>query len=265
MYPYTKKKDRNIVARFVKDNDLMYPVNEQKKQSKIHDDYIEDLINKPDFVKTYKANNKRSKEPLKKIISGLSGKEILLILLFTLAVGGLSYGVIKSEETQQTTKTQKSKNSAVILLMTLVGFGLGSLTAITFKQTNRESAIDSFYSRLVARYFTKLNKIDPDVFTEDIILNCNPEMTRVITAILMANMSEQDTKKIQEIALRVPCLHDDKDIETMKTIEAEIKAALRIIEQCFVNNPELHSLVKQAYTGHIPTTFVLNSENQKTK
>ncbi len=267
MYPYTKRQDRNIVARFTKDWDLMYPERNPEEINQKRDAYIADLISKPDFVTTNKANDKRYAEPLKKTLLNFSGKEKFLIFLCAFIIGGTSYGVIKSEEKPQSQLTTKDKieNAAIVLLAMLIGTLFGTATVAALKRTNRESAIDNFYNRLVIRYFNKLKKIAPNVFTEDIIMNCNPEMARVITAILMANMPEQDTRKIQEIALSVPFLYSNTDIKTMKIIESDIETALKIIEQNLANNLELGNLVESAYTGYIPTTFILNSELQQTK
>ena len=265
MYPYTKKKDRNIAARFAKDMALIHPVHNTKETNATRDAYITNLVNKPDFVKTYTNNDKLKQEPLKKTIASFSGKDIFLMLFFAFVIGGISLGVIKSEQPAQITKTQKAQDAAVVLALALIGLGLGGAVAVAFKQVARENAIDGFYHRLTVRYFYKLKKIAPDVFKEDVLINCNPEMMRVITVILMANMSKEDTKKIQEIAVRVPCLHDDRDIETMKAIEADINVALKIIEKSLADNPELGAVVRKAYSGYIPATFVLNSENQNTK
>ena len=265
MYPYTKRANRNIVAKFLKDKELLCPTHDKDEQKETHEAYIQDLISKPDFVKTYKANEEHSQEPLKKTIVNFSLREILMILFFVLTTGGLTYGVVKSEEPVQITKTQKTEKIAIVLLAALIGAMVGTATAVAYKRADRTASIDTFYGRLIVRYFTKLQKTSPDMFQEDLLKNCNPEMMRVISAILMANMPEKDTKKIQEIAVKVPFLRDDRDINTMRKIEVDIKTALKIVETCLLKNPELDSLIQQAYKGYIPTTFVLNSSNQKTK
>ena len=267
MYPYIQKQNRNLQATFAKDKDLMHPIHNAKEENEQREAYINDLMGKTDFVKTYKKNYEAVREPLKHTIKSFSLRHILLILFFGSVFGGVTAGVVNSEKAANTIQTKKdiAKDVAIVFLSVLAGLGIGTSAAVAFKQSDKETAIDNFYNRLIIRYFYKLKRISPDVFSEDILKNCNPEMLRVIAAILMTNMSPEETKKIQNIATTTLFLHDDRDIMTMRKIETNIKTALKIVENCMLKNPELEDLVHRAYTGYIPETFMLNSVKQNTK
>ena len=245
MYPYLKKQDRRLYDRLNRDEELICPNHNKEESNTVRDEYIADLIKNQSFEPTYKANYEHAKEPLKKTIHDFSWKYYLLIAFFGLTFGGFTFGVLQSDKTHQPTK----KKALATVLMLLGGLGLGVASAISFKQTNRESEIDSFYNRLIIRYFDKLKKENPNDFSEQKLLACNPEMVRVIRAILMANMSERDTKRLQYVATTTTIANVSSNIDELRRMESDIKYATRILEKSLKENPDLDILLKKAYNG----------------
>lgn len=261
MYPYIKKQDRRLYDRLNRDIKLNYPDHNEKKPNEVRDAYIKDLMNNQTFEPTHKANYEHAKKPLKKTIKEFSWKHYLLIAFFGLVFGGFTLGTLEFSA-----KTPSKKKKALsTAMMFLGGLGLGAASAVAFKDSDREYEIDSFYNRLIIRYFDKLKKKDSKTFSDDVLLNCNPEMVRVIRAILMANMSERDTKRIQYVATTTTFANAGSNINELRRLESDIKYAMKILEKSLSENPELDALLKKAYNGYIPELFVINSANQKTK
>ena len=128
----------------------------------------------------------------------------------------------------------------------------------------------TLYARLSVRIFDLMHETYPEL-DENVLRACNPEMARVIRALLIANMSDDDVHDINEIAERVAkTLNDmsslDKNAQNSAKIQCnnDIKRAMAIVENNIAINQNLYSAIYELYRGKVPAQFVFES-NQNTK
>jgi hypothetical protein len=259
------KEHKKKALRIRKDNELMHPVHKSDTDSAVRSEYIQNLLDTPDFVKTYQNNSKKTSESLTDILKKPTKKGIIISLLFAAIFGGV-VGMYQSDarakNPDQKVVNQYAKDAAILLACVLAGLFVGAVTAVAFRQAEHEDKIDGFYHRILIRYFDKLRIAYPKTFDENVLKQCNPEMVRVITAIVIANMSESDTEQLKEIALSVLNINDTRDFKALKSFETDINRGLNILSRALNEAPELKQLVRQAYTGYIPKTFVLSQSTQ---
>lgn len=265
---YTKKEER-LYKQFEKENNLMYPLRDGKTADVVRDEFIKQLIASPDFVATYTANDELMQEPIKKIIKSFKAPAYVMVAFIGLAFGGITTGALAQDEHQKVDIKNNISGTdiAIITLNFLLGVLLGEFVAVSFKQVNQYSAIDSLYSRASIRLFNELKKYHPEL-KEDVLKSCNPEMARVIKALLIANMSEKDVMKIRDIAFNAAGLNNhtkSNSVEELKDYNKEMKNALKIVERALLFDENLKNEVLNVYKGNVPVTFILNKEKQNIK
>ena len=268
---YTKKEER-LYKQYEKENNLMFPLRDGKTADFVREEFIRQLIASPDFRATYTANDKMMQEPIKKIIQSLKTPACIL---FVSSIGIIFGGITTSfliQDSQHKIDIKNIKNLsgidvAIITFALLLGVLISEFVLVSFKQLNQESSIDSLYHRASIRLFNELKKYHPEL-KEHVLKSCNPEMARVIKALLIANMSEQDAMKIREIAFRASGINTHSrynSFEELKNYDKEIQEALKIVEKTLLFNEPLKNEVLNVYRGNVPATFVLNQTKQNVK
>lgn len=264
-----QKTIKNIKRKFQRDNDFGSPFHKSDVENAQRKDFVSQLQKNKDFVPTHMANDRKFATPIRDIIKNFKTFDYIVIALVGLACGMVSYQVGKNINTKIESINQHRDLSAVMFATfgLLAGLFLGGGTCISMAQENKDSAVESLYRRLSVRLFDLLHETSPDL-DEKILRACNPEMSRVIKALLIANMSEKDTREIQSLATEIFASLRDMTPNNEKRIllecEPKIKDILAIVEQNIITNQALHDAIIAVYRGNVPVKFVLNN-NQKTK
>ena len=143
----------------------------------------------------------------------------------------------------------------------LVGFGAGLATTVHSHRMIRKYDVERFYNRMAIRLFSVLKKVYPDL-QDNALLNYNPESSLVITTLLMANMSEEDTKKIQSLAITLSN-KDNVEKDDLQEYEAGINEAFEIVKTALDQDQDLYYSILQVYNGIIPRNFNLHQSKIK--
>ena len=262
---YQKKKIKKIEKQFERDNNLGMPFHANGEKDPLREEFIKNLIKSPDFVKTIQQNDKKYSEKPKDTIKRFGAFDWFIVFAFMAIMGGTSYFYKSEQNTQISDKNQTQKNNIDLILfttlMTMFGLITGLTTATLIAQETKESNIDKFYNRLSVRLFDSLREIYPDL-DENILKSCNPEMARVVTALIVANISEVEVREIRDIALNFAYkfnqFSSNKKSGILLDSNTEIKNALSIIEQCVLTDQNLHDAILSVYRGKIPSIFTLS-------
>lgn len=267
---YTKKEQR-LLKKYERENDLMYPLHNSDADSPLREQFIKDLISSEDFVKTNNANAKKYEDTFETTFKKFGLKEYIAVLMFAGAFSGIFGGIYSNQLFHHDNLSSKKRvvlaNTFDVFSITaivIIGLLMGTGLLVAIKDANRELSIDKFYHRLSIRLFDEFHKFHPEL-KEEMLQHCNPEMARVITALIVANMPEDKTIKLQNIAMDIADYKYSKtnkpEIEDLKSREKLLNSAMTIIESYLLNNPELKDVVLDVYRGNIPKTFVLQQQN----
>ena len=254
-----KTENNKMELRFKRDAKLGHPGHTSANQPEARKEYIDRLIKNADFRPTYIQNDARFEESAREIFSHLRKFDIFVIVAMMAILGSIGGACKYSTYNPKTTTAKKVLGSTPYALFgILAGLLFGCVTTVANKRSDRESGVESFYNRMIVRLFDVLHKTYPDL-DENVLRNCNPEMARVIQAIMIANMSESDTRTIHNIAMKLydttyPNTLTEKE---MQDIEKGIKQASIIVLNTLSEHPELNDMVIDAYRGKIPAKFVL--------
>ena len=259
---YSQKKKNRITQRLKRDNDLGMPFHKTNKVDAQREAFLQSLISSKAFVQTYKSNDAKFAESTRDTLKRFTFFDYCIVALFVICGAGLTpvatHGLVQNNKTLNTHKDLSL--AAFATLGTIMGFLLGFFVSVALQQESRDNAIESTYNRLSVRLFDLMRENNPDL-DEKILKSCNPEMARVIHTLLVANMSEQDVKEINAIAMKLAPRLRNISASTKPSIlincDNEIKDALNIIEQTLILNPQLNDAIMGVYRGKIPTIFRL--------
>ena len=84
----------------------------------------------------------------------------------------------------------------------------------------------------------------------------NPEMALMISTMLMANMNEADTTKIQSLAIALAD-KDKLEKDGLQEYESGINEAVNIVKKALETDQDLFYSILQIYNGVIPRNFSL--------
>lgn len=259
---YSQKKKNRIIQRLKRDNDLGTPFHKTNKIDAQRETFLQSLISSETFGPTNKFNDAKFAESTRDTLKRFKLFDYSIIALFVICGAGLTpvatHGLVQNNKTLNTHKDLSL--TAFATLGALMGFFLGFFVSVALQQESRDNAIESTYNRLSVRLFDLMRENNPDL-DEKILKSCNPEMARVIHTLLVANMSEQDVKEINAIAMKLAPRLRNITPTTKPSIlincDNEIKDALNIIEQTLILNPQLNDAIMAVYRGKIPTIFRL--------
>lgn len=267
-----KKQLQRAKNQLNRDDKLAFPYNNSDTEPMARAKFIKQLRNSETFVPTNKKNDSKTAEPMRATLKKFNGFDYFCIAVFGLATGTLGYTMSK-ESTQNTKIVQSRFDSSVIafgLAGLLIGLMIGTINQVALNSSNRDNDIESLYARLSVRIFDLMHETYPEL-DENVLRACNPEMARVIRALLIANMSDDDVRDINEIAERVAkTLNNmsslDKNAQNSAKIQCnnDIKRAMAIVENNIAINQNLYSAIYELYRGKVPAQFVFQN-NQNTK
>ena len=267
---YSQRKLEKLTKQFERDLALAAPFQKSDKIHPVRANFMNKLSENTEFSKTNNENKKRFAQPTKQTIKNFGSFEKFIICAF-MAMSGIigyehAYTNLGGQETEQTT-TNKISISVFMFVSMLFGLLVGGTVSVIMKQESRDTDITNFYNRLVVRLFDILHEEYPDL-DENMLKHCNPEMARVITALMVANMPEKDTHEIQKTAIKFAKTLQNQNNRnktiTFHNCNEEIKNAIAIIEQNLLLNPHLQDTILAVYRGNIPATFKI-SQNEKTR
>ncbi len=264
-----KKRTARAKQQFKRDNDLGFPYHKTDKTSPERSTFITQLMHNKEFVPVRKANDKKYKESVRDVVKKFTPFDCLITLVFVLAFGTFSCVFTKANlEIKQVSTIQKYMALvAFTTLGSLLGFAAGFYTSISLYESNKDMAIENCYRRLSVRLFDLLKENYPDL-NEKMLKACNPEMSRVINTLLVANMSKEDVLEIQDLAMKISRelrdINPQNETSVMVVCNRYLKTALSIIEHNMITNQFLYDSVLSIYRGNLPVSFMLQN-NQKTK
>lgn len=267
-----KKQLQRAKNQLNRDDKLAFPYNNSDTEPAARAEFIKQLNNSETFVPTNKKNAKKTDEPIRATLKKFNGFDFVSVAFFGAIVGTLGYSVATANK-PQTKFVQNIFNPSVcsfVLAGLLFGLLAGTGNQISLKRANRDNDIESLYARLSVRIFDLMHETYPEL-DENVLRACNPEMARVIRALLIANMSDDDVRDINEIAERVAKTINnmsslDKNAQNSAKIQCnnDIKRAMAIVENNIAINQNLYSAIYELYRGKVPAQFVFQS-NQNTK
>lgn len=266
---YSKKKLKRLNTQFERDNELGYPYHKTDTEPEARAEFIKQLISHPSFVTTRNNNESRFKEPWKKIVKKFDAFDWFVALCFTLCGGGFAFAMTDASNPQS--KIIQEHKIAYLAMMTtlgvMAGLVVGIINSIQSRRINEISNLENLYNKITVRLFDSMRAMYPDL-DENLLKQCNPEMARVIGTLLMANMSESDTRKLQSVAEKIAkninSMNDKNQISALMQYNRDLASALSVVEHNLITNNQLHDVILSVYRGNMPKTFVFQNDG-KTK
>ena len=264
-----KKRLQRAKNQLKRDNDLGMPFHKTSEIDTQREDFLKSLISSKTFDLTKKYNDAKFAESTRDTFKRFKLFDYSIIALFVICVAGftpiVAYDTVQNNQTLN--KHKDLSLAAFAALGAIMGFLLGFVVSVALQQENRDNAIESTYNRLSVRLFDLMRETCPDL-DKKVLKSCNPEMARVIRALLMANMPEKDVQEINAIAMKLSHMLRDITPTTEPHIlidcNNELKQVLSIVEHNLIMNPKLYDSILAVYRGNVPLSFVLQN-NQKTK
>ncbi len=258
---YATDSNESLKQKYEKENNLLNRLHVNKTPERAK--FLNKYFNNKDFAKTRERNAAKFAEPLVSILKKIKTEYVMMALLAVL-VGSFSGLHTYSAKEKAGIENQQKANIQIalsVLFGSLLGFGAGLATNVHFYRMVRKYDIERFYNRISVRLFNVLKKVYPDL-QDNALLNYNPESSLVITTLLMANMSEEDTKKIQSLAI-VLANKDNLENDEIQEYESGINEAFEIVKKALDQDQDLYYSILQVYNGIIPRNFNLKTQNTK--
>ena len=260
----SKKKLQRTKEQFKRDNTLGFPFHESGKENPERAAFISSLIKNEEFVPAYNQNYEKTKGSVKDIIKKFSAFDYCCIIMFALALGGFAH-IFSSVNAPKAKILQQHQDTAIIIFTLLglfAGIGIGIGNQISLNRASKEGDNASLFYRLSVRLFDLMREQYPDL-DEKVLKSCNPELSRVIRALLFTNMSDEDVQQIQEIATNVAKklrkLPSKDENQILLSCDTDIKQAMSIIEQNLLTNQLLNEAILNVYRGNVPVKFTLQN------
>ena len=264
-----KKRLQRAKEQFKRDNALGFPFHKSDKENPERDAFMSALIKNKEFVPTYNQNYERFKGSARDTIKKFNGFDYFCIAMFVAMFGGMAY-VFTSVNAPKSKIIQQHHDAAVAvftLLGILAGLGIGIANQVSLNRASKDGDNANLFNRLSVRLFDLMREQYPDL-DEKVLKACNPELSRVIRALMLANMSDEDAKQIQEIATSLARkLHNmtqKNENNVLLSCNDDIKQAMSIIEQNLLTNQLLNEAILNLYRGNVPVKFSFQ-EQQKSR
>lgn len=267
---YSKKKIKRLQNQFTREINLIGPYHKAADNtSPQRAAFLSELAKSKTFVPTFKQNEKKFECSLRELVKKFNKFDYFTILVLGVFAGTVSYSAATNYKTPYKI-INEHKTASVILFTTvglLAGLGFGFGLSAAFKQDKQYMKTEQFYGRLAVRLFDSMREIHPDL-DETLLKACNPEMARVIKALLIANMPEEDTKELYAIADKISNalkkISSKNEFSILKQCENDLKDAMAIVEHYLITDQQLYQVILSVYRGNIPAIFRLQNE-EKTK
>lgn len=258
---YATDPNERLKQKYEKENNLLNPshVRETPERAK----FLNKYFNNKDFAKTRAHNAAKFAEPLVSILKKMKTEYVMMALLAVL-IGSFSGLHTYSAKEKAGIENQQKANIQIalsVLFGTLLGFGAGLATTVHSQRLVRKYDIERFYNRISVRLFNVLKKVYPGL-QDNTLINYNPELSLLVTTMLMANMSEADTKKIQSLAI-VLANKDNLENDEIQEYESGINEAFEIVKTALDKDQDLYYSIVQIYNGVVPKNFNLKAQNTK--
>ena len=253
---YSPDLNERLKQKYDKENNLINPLRTQESEERIK--FLEKFFKNKNFLKIRRRNAAKFAEPLMSILKKIK-IDYVSISLLAIAFGGFS-GVFAYAAQDDITPVENQKNKNVkIALSTLlgifVGFVAGLATTVYSHRMIRKIDIERFYNRISMRLFNGLKQEYPGFEYKNIAVY-NPEMALMISTMLMANMNEADTTKIQSLAIALAD-KDNLEKDGLQEYESGINEAVNIVKKALETDQDLFYSILQIYNGVIPRNFSL--------
>ena len=259
-----KKRLQRTKEQFKRDNTLGFPFHGSDKSTPERDAFISSLIKNKEFVPTYTQNYERFKDSARDTIKKFNGFDYFCIAIFVAIFGGFAYA-FSSINTPKSKIIQQHHDAAIIiftLLGVLAGLGVGVGNQIALSRANKDSDNANLFYRLSVRLFDSMHEKYPDL-DEKVLKACNPELARVIRALVIANISDEDAQQIQEIATnlakKLNKMTSKNENDVLLSCNDDIKQAMSIIELNLTTNTLLYEAILNVYRGNVPVKFLLGN------
>ena len=258
---YATDSNESLKQKYEKENKLLNRLHGYEAAERTK--FLNKYFNNKDFIKNRERNAAKFKEPLKSILKKIKF-DYLGIVLLAIVIGSFAgiYTYAKKDDVSIEKQQNKNIKSVFVgLVCMLVGFGAGLATTVHSHRMIRKYDVERFYNRMAIRLFSVLKKVYPDL-QDNALLNYNPESSLVITTLLMANMSDEDTKKIQSLAIALSN-KDNVEKDDLQEYEAGINEAFEIVKKALDQDQDLYYSILQVYNGIVPRNFNLHQPRIK--
>ena len=247
---YVSDPNERLKQKYEKENNLLNPshVRETPERAK----FLNKYFNNKDFAKTRAHNAAKFAEPLVSILKKMKTEYVMMALLAVL-IGSFSGLYTYSAKEKAGIENQQKANIQIalsVLFGSLLGFGAGLATNVHSQRLVRKYDIERFYNRISVRLFNVLKKVYPGL-QDNTLINYNPELSLMVTTMLMANMSEADTIKIQSLAIAL-ANKDNLENDEIQEYESGINEAFEIVKTALDKDQDLYYSILQIYNGVVP-------------
>ena len=258
---YATDSNESLKQKYEKENKILNPsyVRETPERTK----FLNRYFNNKDFARTRAHNAAKFAEPLASILKKMKTEYVMMVLLAIL-IGSFSGLYTYSAKEKAGVENRQKVNTQIalsVLFGTLVGFGAGLTTNVHSYRMVRKYDIERFYNRISVRLFNVLKKVYPGL-QDNTLINYNPELSLLVTTMLMANMTEEDTKKIQSLAISLTN-KDNLEKDELQEYESGINEAFEIVKTALDKDQDLYYSILQIYNGVVPKNFNLKAQNTK--
>ena len=264
-----KKRLQRTKDQFKRDNALGFPFHKSDKENPERDAFISSLVKNKEFVPTYKKNYERLSGSVRDTIKKFTGFDYFCIAMFVAMFGGTAY-MFSAANAPKSKVIQQHQDMAIAIFTlfgVLAGAAIGVVNQVSLGRANKDGANANLFNRLSVRLFDSMREKYPDL-DEKVLKACNPELSRVIRALVIANMSDEDAQQLQEIAMNLSKkLHNmtlKNENNVLLSCNDDIKQAMSIIDQYLTTNTLLAEAILNVYRGNIPVKFSLQ-EQQKSR
>lgn len=258
---YSTDPNERLKQKYEKENNLLNPKHGRETTERTK--FLNKFFNNKDFIKTRERNAAKFKESLKSILRKIK-LDYVGIALLSIFIGGFAGVYTYASKDNAPIEKQQNKNIKTVLSVLfgmLVSFGAGLATTVYSHRMVRKYDVERFYNRMSVRLFNVLKKVYPEL-QNDTLLNYNPELSLVVTTLLMANMSEEDTKKIQSLAIALSN-KDNLEKDELQEYESGINEAFEIVKNALNQDQDLYYSILQVYNGIVPKNFNLHQPRIK--
>lgn len=221
--------------------------------------FVNRLSQETDFYETRANNDKKYNKPIKGFSKSDRIVAFALAIVFAVMSGSVAADKIKTQNIAVSDKAQEKQKAKLVVLTAIAaifGFVMGAIGSKGVRRAAREYDIEDFYNRLALYLFDNFKTAFPEL-TVGVLKKYNPELSQVVTELLIANMDENETKQLRAMALTVTELGLEQNINPDEYAKI-IDKAIDIINNAFQRNPKLYNTVSLVFRGTLPICFDLN-------
>lgn len=265
-----QNENKTMTERFVRDKKIMmadkFTILKKWDERRAYRDKINSISEYNDFKLNKDFRLEQQKKKNEKKLKFQKDFIFMAVFMAFMAAGISTYTYVKQDAptAQFAPNTPKTdKTAAIIVISILMGVIVGGiLSNVPQKQWSTKNA-DEFYNRLVVRYFDRIHEQNPNI-TQNAIETFNPDLGRIVYALLNYNLSKRDMAKLDNLALTIASEFDDGNwIDNFADIDDKMNQAIKIVEHALTKNSELRKTINSVYMGQIPTTLFVAKQNRR--